>query len=108
MTKKNGKLSLLGIPTIKDRIYKNMVKNALESQLEARFEPTSYGFRPKRNALDAIERIYTSLAPSKKQLIFEGDFKGCFDHLSHNYILEQLENFPTKEVIAKWLQSRIH
>ena len=105
ITKKNGKLRPLEILTIKDRIYQSIVKNALEPQWEARFEPTSYGFRPKRNEHDAIERIYTSLAPGKKQWIFEGTFKGCFDRLSHDYILEQLGNFPAKELIAKWLKA---
>ena len=105
ITKNNGKLRPLGIPTIKDRIYQNIVKNALEPQWEARFEPASYGFRPKRNALDAIERIYTSLAPGKKQWIFEGDFKGCFDHLNHEYIMEQVRGFPASELIGKWLKA---
>lgn len=105
ITKKNGKLRLLEISIIKDKIYQSIVKNALEPQWEARFEPTSYGFRPKRNEHDAIERIYTSLAPGKKQWIFEGTFKGCFDRLSHDYILEQLGNFPAKELIAKWLKA---
>lgn len=104
-TKKNGKLGPLEISIIKDRIYQSIVKNALEPQWEAKFEPTSYGFRPKRNEHDAIERIYTSLAPGKKQWIFEGTFKGCFDRLSHDYILEQLGNFPAKELIAKWLKA---
>lgn len=105
ITKKNGKLGPLEISIIKDRIYQSIVKNALEPQWEAKFEPTSYGFRPKRNEHDAIERIYTSLAPGKKQWIFEGTFKGCFDRLSHDYILEQLGNFPAKELIAKWLKA---
>ena len=43
--KKNGKLRPLGIPTIKDRVYQNIVRNALEPQWEARFEAISYGFR---------------------------------------------------------------
>ena len=105
ITKKNGKLEPLEISIIKDRIYQSIVKNALEPQWEAKFEPTSYGFRPKRNERDAIERIYTSLAPGEKQWIFEGTFKGCFDRLSHDYILEQLGNFPAKELIAKWLKA---
>ena len=103
--KKNGKLGPLEISIIKDRIYQSIVKNALEPQWEAKFEPTSYGFRPKRNEHDAIERIYTSLAPGKKQWIFEGTFKGCLDRLSHDYILEQLGNFPAKELIVKWLKA---
>ena len=45
IVKKNGKLRPLGIPTIKDRVYQNIVRNALEPQWEARFEAISYGFR---------------------------------------------------------------
>ncbi len=102
--KKNGKLRPLGIPTMKDRIYQNIAKLALEPQWEAKFEPTSYGFRPKRNCHDAIERIHTTVG-NKKVWIFEGDFKGCFDNLNHNYILEQIKGFPAFNIIAKWLKA---
>ncbi|AOY77259.1 group II intron reverse transcriptase/maturase [Clostridium formicaceticum] len=103
--KKNGKLRPLGIPTIKDRIYQNIVRMALEPQWEARFEPTSYGFRPKRNCHDAIERIFNTVKGGKKQWIFEGDFKGCFDNLNHKFITEQIKGFPQSELIEKWLKA---
>ena len=103
--KKNKKLRPLGIPTIKDRVYQQIAKTALEPQWEARFESISYGFRPKRSCHDAISAIFNKLAPGKKQWIFEGDFKGCFDNLNHDYILEQVQEFPANEVIAKWLKS---
>lgn len=80
--KKNGKLRPLGIPTILDRVYQNVARLALEPQWEARFNPTSYGFRPKRNCHDAVQRIFNSMkGKNKKVWIFEGDFKGCFDTL---------------------------
>ena len=41
----------------------------------------------------------------KKQWIFEGDFKGCFDNLNHDYILEQINGFPAFNVIEKWLKA---
>ncbi|MFY2253898.1 group II intron reverse transcriptase/maturase, partial [Priestia megaterium] len=44
ITKKNGKLRPLGIPTIRDRVYQSVVKNALEPQWEVRLEASSYGF----------------------------------------------------------------
>lgn len=104
--KKNGKLRPLGIPIIKDRIYQNVVKNALEPQWEAKFEPTSYGFRPKRSTHDAIANLFTKLSSkSKRTWIFEGDFKGCFDNLNHQHILDELSCFPAKEVISKWLKA---
>ncbi|MFB5563475.1 group II intron reverse transcriptase/maturase [Bacillus cereus] len=102
--KKNGKLRPLGIPTIKDRVYQNIAKLALEPQWEAKFEPTSYGFRPKRNCHDAIERIFNTIG-NKKQWIFEGDLKGCFDNLNHDYILQQIKGFPALDVVEKWLKA---
>jgi RNA-directed DNA polymerase len=104
--KKNGKLRPLGIPIIKDRIYQNIVKNALEPQWESRFESISYGFRPKRSAQDARQQLFQKLrAGTKKQWIFEGDFKGCFDNLNHDYIISCLDKFPHRETIAKWLKA---
>jgi len=105
--KKNGKLRPLGIPTIKDRVYQNIVKQALEPQWEARFEPSSYGFRPKRSCHDAIANIFNVLKgnDSKRSWIFEGDFKACFDTLNHDFILKQISGFPQRSVIAKWLKA---
>lgn len=104
--KKNGKMRPLGIPVIKDRIFQNIVKNALEPQWEARFEPSSYGFRPKRSTQDAIVNLFTKLSSkSTRQWIFEGDFRGCFDNLNHQYIMDCLVRFPAKETIYKWLKA---
>lgn len=104
--KKNGKTRPLGIPIIKDRIFQNIVKNALEPQWEARFEPSSYGFRPKRSTCDAIVNLFTKLsARSTRQWVFEGDFKGCFDNLDHEFIMDCLEGFPAKETVHKWLKA---
>jgi RNA-directed DNA polymerase len=105
--KKNGTLRPLGIPTIKDRVYQNIAKLALEPQWEVRFEPSSYGFRPKRSCHDAIANIFNVLKGnySKRPWIFEGDFKACFDTLNHDYIIKQISGFPQTEVIAKWLKA---
>jgi len=56
--KAGGKQRPLGIPVIVDRALQARVKNALEPEWEARFEPKSYGFRPGRGCHDAIEAIY--------------------------------------------------
>ena len=65
--KKNGKLRPLGIPTIKDRVYQNIVRNALEPQWEARFEAISYGFRPKRSTHDAIRSIFNRINGAQRR-----------------------------------------
>ena len=105
--KSKKKLRPLGIPTMIDRVFQNIVKLALEPQWEVRFEMTSYGFRPKRGVHDAVADIYlkTNGSKNKKMWVFEGDFKGCFDTLNHEYILEKIKDFPCKEAISKWLKA---
>jgi RNA-directed DNA polymerase len=76
LLKPNGKERPLGIPTIMDRVTQNVVKNALESFWEARFEGSSYGFRPGRSCHDAIERIYNISCPNKrKKWVVDADIK---------------------------------
>jgi RNA-directed DNA polymerase len=78
--KASGKLRALGIPTIQDRALQAMVKNALEPSWEARFEATSYGFRPGRSCHDAIQRLYLLLTPNKRwEWIVDADIRGAFD-----------------------------
>lgn len=103
--KKNGKMRPLGIPTIKDRIYQNICKMALEPIWENRFESTSYGFRPLRGQRDAIAKIYDNIGHNNRQFIFEGDFEACFDNLNHDYIMVQIGNFPLSNLIHDWLKA---
>src|SRR6516165_6511796 len=67
----------LGIPTILDRCLQAMVKNALEPEWEARFEGSSYGFRPGRGCQDAIAKIYLLCRPNmRKKIAVDADIKG--------------------------------
>ncbi len=74
------KLRPLGIPVIRDRALQAIVKNALEPSWEARFERTSYGFRPGRGCHDAIGRIYSICRPQyRKKWILDADIAAAFD-----------------------------
>src|SRR3954452_22224032 len=96
----------LGIPTIMDRCLQAMVKNALEPAWEARFEGSSYGFRPGRNAHDAIEKIYNFARPNtRKKVVADADIKGAFDNISQEFILRALGDVPGKALIKQWLKA---
>src|SRR5579859_6791740 len=101
--KANGKQRPLGIPTIKDRVLQAMVKNALEPSWEAKFEGISYGFRPGRNAQDAMMQIWEIGKSKRKTWIFDADISGCFDNINHEHLLETIGVFPARELIRQWL-----
>ena len=103
--KKNGKMRPLSIPVIMDRIYQEILCMILEPQWEFRFEPTSYGFRPKRSIHDAAERIFKYIHPGNWVYVYEGDFKSCFDNLDHGFILEQIKGFPYYKLVERFLKA---
>ncbi len=106
--KQNGKLRPLGIATIADRAMQARVKNALEPQWEARFEPRNYGFRPGRSAHDAIEAIFNLAKPqSRRKWVVDTDLKSAFDNINHDYLLTILADFPAKSLIKQWLKAGV-
>ena len=103
--KKNGKKRALGIPTIIDRVYQEITRIILEPQAEANFEPISYGFRPNRGVFDAITRIYYNIVRDNWCWVYEGDFRACFDNLSHDFILEKIKGFPLYNLVERFLKA---
>ncbi|RPO18694.1 group II intron reverse transcriptase/maturase [Pseudomonas aeruginosa] len=102
--KANGKMRPLGIPTIKDRAMQALYLLALEPVAETKADRCSFGFRPERSTADAIEQCFTALARQiSPQWILEGDIKGCFDNISHDWLLGHI---PTdREILRKWLKA---
>ena len=101
--KKNGKMRPLGIPTMTDRAMQTLYKFSLEPIAETYADPNSYGFRIGRSTHDAIEQCFTDLNKGKSpEWILEGDIKGCFDHISHEWLFE---NIPMDtQILEKWLK----
>src|SRR5664279_3611350 len=104
-----AKLRPLGIPVIADRCHQGRVRNALEAEWEARFEPKSYGFRPGRSCQDAIQSIYvTCRGPRAKRVwALDADLATAFDRIDHSRLLEALGSFPAKDMIRDWLKAGV-
>ena len=80
--KSDGSKRPLGIPTVIDRVCQQATKIVLEPIFEADFLPCSFGFRPKRSATDALERIRVAF-PQGQQFVFEADIKNFFESESY-------------------------
>ena len=103
-----AKMRPLGIPVIADRCHQSRVRNALEPEWEARFEPRSYGFRPGRGCHDAIESLFNTLrGKSRRVWILDADLAAAFDKVSHEHLLEAIGGFPARDMLAGWLKAGI-
>ena len=102
--KPNGKKRPLGIPTMGDRAMQALHLLTLDPISETLADANSYGFRPYRCCADAIARCFDMLAKKDApQWILEGDIKGCFDNISHQWMQE---NIPlSQKVLGQWLKA---
>ena len=95
----------LGIPTMYDRALQTLVKQALEPEWEAKFEPNSYGFRPGRSCHDSIGAIFNSIR-YKAKYVLDADIKKCFDRINHQALLEKVNTYPTlNRILKQWLKA---
>lgn len=85
--KGGGKMRPLGIPTVKDRIIQMAIKLAIEPIFEKEFISTSYGFRPKKSAKDALREV-DRLVKEGYVHVVDVDFQSYFDTISHNQLME--------------------
>lgn len=103
----DGRLRPLGIPTRKDRVVQFVIKSALEPEWEAKFEASSYGFRPGRQVNDAVGRLLRVMNQKKKLWVFEADVAKCFDCIDDTYLLDKIKYFPGSKIVEKWLKGGI-
>jgi len=94
--KKNGGQRLLGVPTVADRIAQMVVKQLVEPDLEPIFLPDSYGYRPRKSALDAIE--VTRKRCWRYDWVLEFDIRGLFDNIDHELLMRAVR----KHVKCNW------
>ncbi|MGK2849242.1 MAG: group II intron reverse transcriptase/maturase [Minisyncoccota bacterium] len=102
--KANGGKRPLGIPTMRDRAMQALYLLALDPVAETLADPHSYGFRKERSTADAIEQVRNVLGrESSPKFVLEGDIKGCFDNISHDWLLAHV--CMDKTILRKWLKS---
>jgi len=103
---KKGEYRILGIPTIKDRVVQMAVKMLIEPIWEVDFIDTSYGFRPKRGAKDAIKQIKKNLYEGH-QFIYDADLSKYFDTIPHDRLFvmlkERISDKRVLDLIGQWL-----
>jgi group II intron reverse transcriptase/maturase len=108
--KTNGGKRPLGIPTIKDRVIQLALKLVIEPIFEADFEDSSYGFRPKRSAGDAVRAIKNNLQSGKSE-VYDADLSSYFDTIPHKELMHLLSlRISDKNVlhlIKMWLKAPV-
>ena len=108
--KSNGQKRPLGIPTLKDRIVQMATKIVIEPIFEADFEPNSYGFRPKRDAHQAMQDIEKNLAYGYTTVI-DADLSQYFDTIPHKQLLllvaKRVVDKNILRLIKQWLKAPI-
>ena len=100
--KKSGGHRVLGIPTVEDRVAQQIVKSYLEPKVVPTFHPDSYGYRPGKNAHQAVTQ-------SLKRSAFIGwvidlDIKGFFDNLDHELMMKGLKRYTTEKWVLMYME----
>lgn len=105
--KNNGKTRLLGVPTVVDRWLQQSVSQAIMPIFEAEFKPNSFGFRPNKNAQQAVLKAQEYINQGYKNIV-DIDLKNFFDEVDHAILLQLLYNKikckTTLRLIRKWLR----
>jgi RNA-directed DNA polymerase len=109
--KPDGRKRALGIPTIKDRIVQMAAKIVIEPVFEADFQPCSYGFRPKRSAKQAMDRIFEVSDKGGALWVIDADIRDYFGSINHDKLLLMVKQRITDRRVLKlikgWLKAGV-
>ena len=94
----------LSIPTVRDRIVQAALKIVVEPIFEADFQPCSFGFRPKRSAHDALQRIIDECFQGRRWVV-ETDIANCFEAIPHARLMAAVEEWIVDRHVLKLLRA---
>ena len=108
--KGDGKQRPLGIPTVRDRVVQMAAKIVIEPIFEADFEASSYGFRPKRSATEALEAIRIA-GNQGHDFVVDADIKGYFDSIDQEKLMvlvgERISDRRVLKLIRQWMRAGV-
>jgi len=108
--KSNGKLRLLGIPTVTDRLLQQAVLQVINARFEFEFTDYSYGFRPNKSSQKAVLKAQSYINEGFQNIV-DIDLKNFFDEVNHSYLLQlvyrKVKCKTTMRLIRKWLRAPI-
>jgi len=101
--KDGNKVRVLSIPSIRDRVVQGALKLILEPIFEAEFQPGSYGYRPKKSAHAAIQRVRQAILEGKTYVI-DFDLRSYFDTVKHHIVLEKMARRIDDDAVLRLLK----
>lgn len=89
--KPGGGIRLIGIPTVRDRVVQQRLKDIMDPIFDPEFHPSSYGYRPKRSCADAVSKATAFMRTYEMKWVVDMDLSKCFDTLKHNHIIQMVK-----------------